>query len=204
MPTRETAAAGEITAAPAVDVANNDVIVGDAAGDVTAFSAGASGGKTLWTGATGGAAGTPLISGGMVFVGSANGKEYSLNEATGDVDWSATLSGTPSPAAIMNGMLFVGTSAHDLYGLKAATGAVSWTRSGEPGAAIGIAVTGGILFVEYANGKVGGYRPSRFGMWLAQTGAGLYGTPAIVDNAVVVGAGDGNVYVYTPFGLPMI
>jgi hypothetical protein len=60
------------------------------------------------------------------------------------------------------------------------------------GTATGIAVTGGMLFVEYANGKVGGYRPSGFGTWLAETGAGLYGTPAIVDNAVIVGAGDGS------------
>lgn len=198
------AAAGKITTAPAADAANNEVVVGDAAGDVTAFAAGDAGGKVLWTRPLGRAAGTPLISGGMVFVGSADGKEYALNEATGSVDWSARLSGTPSPAATLNGTLFVGTSAHDLYGLKAATGAVSWKRSGEPGAATGIAVTGGILFVEYANGKVGGYRPTGFGTWTAQTGAGLYGTPAIVDNAVIVGAGDGSLYVYTPFGLPMI
>jgi hypothetical protein len=51
---------------------------------------------------------------------------------------------------------------------------------------------------------VGGYRPSGFGTWLAHTGAGLYGTPAVVDNAVIIGAGDSGLYVYTPFGLPMI
>jgi hypothetical protein len=51
---------------------------------------------------------------------------------------------------------------------------------------------------------VAGYRPSGAGAWLASTGAGLSGTPAVVDNAVIVGAGDTGLYVYTPNGLPMV
>jgi outer membrane protein assembly factor BamB len=87
--------------------------------------------------------------------------------------------------------------------LTATTGAVNW-KDKASGAVTGIAVTGGILFIECANGAVAGYRVSGESVWLGQTGAGLSGTPAIVDNAVILGAGDSGLYVYTPFALPMV
>jgi outer membrane protein assembly factor BamB len=195
---------GTVTASPAVDSARGEVVVSDSAGDVTAFSAGGTApGTMLWTYTTGGAAGTPLISAGTVYVGSADGHEYALAESTGAQQWATPLGGTPSPAALANGVLYVGTSADGLFGLTAASGAVDW-QDKTPGAVTGIAVTSGFFYIECANGTVAGYRVKGLNVWLAQTGAGLSGTPAIVDNAVIIGAGDSNLYVYTPFGLPMI
>jgi outer membrane protein assembly factor BamB len=199
-----TAVAGEVTTAPAVDAAKGEVVVGDSAGDVTALSTdGTKAGTVLWTYQTGGAAGMPLISAGTVYAGSADGHEYALNESSGKEQWSIALGGTPSPAALLNGELFVGTSADGMFALKGATGAVTWKHS-EPGAVTGVAVTEGLVFLECANGDVVGYRPSGAGAWLATTGAGLSGTPAVVDNAVIIGAGDTGLYVYTPFALPMV
>jgi outer membrane protein assembly factor BamB len=195
------AVAGAVTTAPAVDAAKSEVVVGDSGGDVTAFS---TSGTTLWTYKTGGAAGTPLILSGKVYVGSADGNEYGLNESTGAKVWSTALGGTPSVAAVdSKDFLVVGTSADGLFALGLATGAVSWQKTA-PGAVTGVAATSGIIFLECANGDVVGYRPSGALSWETSTGAGLSGTPAIVDNAVIVGAEDTGLYVFTPFGLPMV
>lgn len=195
---------GPVTASPAVDTTAQEVVVDDGAGDVSAFSTGGtSPGSLLWTYTTGGAAGTPLISGGMVYVGSADGHEYALSEATGTVDWSASLGGTPSSAALTNGVLYVGNSASELFALSAASGSVHWQVKA-PGPVTGVAEVTGVTFIECTNGAVAGYRSSGENVWLAQTGAGLSGTPAIVDNAVIVGAGDSGLYVYTPFAQPMV
>jgi len=194
---------GAVTASPAVDSSGGKVIIGDGAG-VTAFSTGGSSpGTMLWTQATGGAAGTPIVSGGTVYVGSTDGHEYALAESTGAVDWSAALGGTPSLGALLNGVLYVGTSASGLFALTTTNGSVNW-RDTAPGAVTGVAITGGILFIECANGELGGYRTKGENVWLGQTSAGLSGAPAIVDNAIIVGAGDSGLYVYTPFALPMI
>jgi outer membrane protein assembly factor BamB len=199
------AVAGEVTTAPAVDAAKGEAVVGDSGGDVTAFATGGTKpGTVLWTFKAGGAAGTPLISGGTVYVGSADGHEYAVNESTGAKEWSTALGGTPSPAALdSKSDLAVGTSAGGLFVLKLSTGKVIWKRTA-PGAVTGVAATSGMVFLECANGVVAGYRPSGAGAWLASTGAGLSGTPAVVDNAVIVGAGDTGLYVYTPNGLPMV
>lgn len=195
---------GQVTASPALDLTGSEVVVGDSAGDVTAFAAsGSSPGKVLWTHKTGGAAGTPLISGSTVYVGSADGNEYALAAATGAVTWSAALGSKPSPAALLNGDVYVGTSAGKLFSLSGASGAVNWQEAAR-GAVTGIGMIGGMLFVESANGFVASYRVGGSPVWEARTAAGLSGMPTLVDNAVVVGAGDSALYVYTPFAQPMV
>jgi outer membrane protein assembly factor BamB len=195
---------GKVTASPAVDATAGEVAVGDSAGDITAFSTGGtSPGSVLWTYTTGGAAGTPLISGGTVYAGSADGHEYALSETTGALKWSAPLGGTPSPAALLNGVLYVGSSGGGLFSLSAASGSVHWQDTA-PGPVTGTSVTGGMVTIECSNGMVAGYRSVGENTWLAHTGAALSGSPAIVDNAVIVGAGDSGLYVYTAFAQPMV
>jgi outer membrane protein assembly factor BamB len=205
------ALSGQVTASPAVDPATGEVVATDSTGDVEAFSTGGtSPGTRLWTFKTGGAAGTPIISGGTVYVGSADGHEYGVSESAGAKKWSTSLGGTPSAAALLNSVMYVGSSDHDVFALNPSNGAVKWQDSGTgphtiaPGPVTGVALTGGILFLETSNGWVGAWRTTGENVWLSQTGAGLAGTPAIVDNGIVVGAGDDGLYVYTPFGLPML
>jgi outer membrane protein assembly factor BamB len=195
---------------PSADPVKNEVVASDSTGDVEAFTiTGSSPGTLLWTYKEGSAAGTPVVSGSTVYVGSADGNETALNETTGAKLWSTSVGGTPSSAALL-GDLFVGSSDKAIYALNPSTGAVEWKdagsgpSSGASGPVTGISVTGGILFEESSDGGVGAWRTSAENVWVAKTGAGTSsGTPAIVDNAVIFGAGDGDLYVYTPFALPM-
>ena len=54
------------------------------------------------------------------------------------------------------------------------------------------------------NGTVTGLRIGGEVVWLAKTGAGLSGSPVIMDNSVFVGAEDNGLYCFTPFGEPVV
>ena len=72
------------------------------------------------------------------------------------------------------------------------------------GPVTGISVTAGMLFTESSNGTVTGLRIGGEVVWLAKTGAGLGGSPVIMDNSVFVGAEDNGLYCFTPFGEPVV
>ncbi len=68
---------------------------------------------------------------------------------------------------------------------------------------MGISAASGVIFAESSNGDLTGYRSSGELIWLDRAGNALATAPSIADNAVVIGAGDAALYVYTPYGVPM-
>lgn len=195
---------GAVVSSPAVGP--GIVVAGDSAGDVTAFATSGTGrGKQVWRHKTGGAVNaTPIVSGSRVYVGSDDGREYALSASSGSVKWSAPLGGHPSATAALSGSkLYVGSSNGTLYALTAGTGKAEWQAS--TGAAVtGVSATVGLAFLETSNGTINGFRGGGELVWVAQAGTALYGTPSICDNAVLIGSGNTGLYVFTPFGQPMI
>ena len=191
---------------PAVDESAGLLVIGDSSGNVDAIStSGANTGSLVWSFPTDGTIpDTPIISGGRVYAGSSDGSEYALSESTGSLVWSTSIGGSPSAtASVYQEDLFVGNSAGTLFNLSTANGTTNWTVQTH-GAITGISTTSGLIYAESANGWITGFRPgSTETVWLAQTGAGLSTTPSISDNAVIVGAGDGSLRVYTPYTEPM-
>jgi outer membrane protein assembly factor BamB len=200
---------GAVNSSPAVDTKAKLVVAGDSAGDVSAFrTSGAGAGTKVWNHATGGAVnGAPLVAGGNVYVGSNDRHEYALSESSGAVKWATALAGNPSAtAALSKTTLYVGSSDGTLYSLSAGTGAVQWHASNcsTPTAAVtGVAATVGLVFLECSDGSITGYRNGGELVWVAKAGSSMAGTPAISDNAVLIGSGNDGLYVFTPFGLPM-
>jgi outer membrane protein assembly factor BamB len=200
---------GKAGSSPAVDAKAGVVVAGDSAGDVTAFHlSGSRAGTKAWRHTTGGAvSGAPLVSGGTVYAGSGDGREYALSASSGAVKWSRALGGTPSAtAALSKTTLFVGSSRGTFYSLAAGTGAVQWQAGNcaTQGAGVtGVSATVGLAFAECSDGTLNGYRNGGELVWLNKAGSSLFGTPAISDNAVLVGSGNTGLYVFTPFGLPM-
>jgi polyvinyl alcohol dehydrogenase (cytochrome) len=95
----------------------------------------------MWAfGTGGGVAASPIVVGGVVFVGSWDGYEYALDAATGALKWKTflgvttaspgcpdpTSAGVTSTAAVENGVLYVGGGDSYWYALDASTGAVLW------------------------------------------------------------------------------
>ncbi|HWG64792.1 MAG TPA: PQQ-binding-like beta-propeller repeat protein [Streptosporangiaceae bacterium] len=196
---------GAIGSSPALDPANSTIVVGDGTGAVTAFQAGATSATQIWQHQAGGAVdNSPLISGGSVFIGSADGTVVALKESSGASTWSRSLGSAVTGAmAYQNGLLYVGTANSKLSALSTMSGSTSWSDV-LAGPVTGVSVTGGMLFTESSNGTVTGLRIHGEVVWLAKTGAGLVGTPVIVDNAVFVGGEDRALYCYTPFGEPVV
>jgi eukaryotic-like serine/threonine-protein kinase len=163
----------------------------------------------VWTDSTGGAVNdTPIVYNGTVYVGSDDGNEYALSEQTGATVWSTSIGGDPSAtAAVMitaefGTDVYVGNSDGTFYALASKTGHVLWTAT--TGSAItGVSAVLGLVFSESANGTFSGYRGGGELVWVTQIGSTFAGTPAISDDGLALGAGNGDLYVYTMYGLPL-
>jgi outer membrane protein assembly factor BamB len=196
---------GRVRSSPAVDAAARIVVVGDDSGAVTALSI--STGNVLWTAHTGGVVdASPLILAGSVYVGSSDGSIYAWQESTGQLRWTrATQGPIHAAAAEIGGALYVASSDGQVYSLSSTNGSVVWsTKLGTGAPVTGLATMGGTMYAETANGFVWGLRTSGEIVWYYQTGSVLSGAPAIVNNAVYVGAGDYFLYCFTAYAEPAL
>jgi outer membrane protein assembly factor BamB len=197
---------GAIDGSPALDPATSTLVVGDASGIVTAFRVGGAAPSRRWHATVGGAVkNSPVIARGRVFIGAANGVVASFTVATGTHNWSKSVGHTSitGPMAYQASHLYVGAADGSITAMHVSSGSTMWS---EPlaGPVTGVSVTDGMLFTESSNGTVSGLRIGGEVVWLAQTGAGLSGSPVIMDNSVFVGAEDHGLYCFTPFGEPVV
>jgi outer membrane protein assembly factor BamB len=197
---------GAIGGSPAFDSATSTLVVGDGSGSVTAFRLGGGAPSRRWHASVGGAVkNSPVIARGRVFIGAANGVVSSFSVTTGTHNWSTSVGKTSitGPMAYQSSHLYVGAANGSLTALHVGNGSRMWS---EPlaGPVTGISVTGGMLFTESSDGTVSGLRIGGEVVWLAKTGAGLSGSPVIMDNSVFVGAEDRGLYCFTPFGEPVV
>jgi outer membrane protein assembly factor BamB len=111
---------------------------------------------------------SPTIVRGTVYVGSNDGHVYAIDLATGDQRWATNLgSGVGSSPAVGAGAVYVTARDGTIHALDASTGARRWHVS-----------TGKLLLFP----------------WGHESGDVWISSPTFVDNTIVVGAGDGNVY----------
>ena len=85
--------------------------------------------------------GTPVVAGGMVYVGDSSGRVWGLSESKGTPRWRTQLSGPISATALVTGRLVIigvfGTpgdppSGSRLYGLNRRTGEIEWATELDP------------------------------------------------------------------------
>jgi outer membrane protein assembly factor BamB len=196
---------GAVVGSPAFDPGASTLVVADDSGKVTALRIGAGSASPRWQANVGAAVNnSPVIAQKQVFVGSTTGVVSSLSESAGILNWSKSVgTSITGSMAYQAGHLYIGAADKSLTALQTTDGSVMWS---EPlaGPVTGVSVTGGMLFTESSDGTVTGLRIGGEVVWLAKTGAGLSGTPAIMDNSVFVGAEDKGLYCYTPYGEPVV
>ncbi|MDB5070549.1 MAG: Pyrrolo-quinoline quinone [Candidatus Eremiobacteraeota bacterium] len=166
-------------------------------------------GGVQWRFRAGGAIhGSPVVAGGVVYVGSSDGKLYALDARTGSEKWSRAL-GSPvsSTPAIADGVVFVQTHAGRVVALHARSGAPMWSHDGgkavalpwghesgdlyasSPTLAAGMLLIGGGDGALYAlDAKSGRER------WHLTTRGRVRSSPAVHAGRVFVGSFDGDVY----------
>ena len=197
---------GAIDASPALDTATSTLVVGDNSGTVTAFRVSGTAPSRRWHVTVGAAvSNSPVIASGKVLIGAANGVVSSYSVATGAHNWSKSVGNTAitGPMAYQSSHLYVGAANGSITALRVSNGSTMWSET-LAGPVTGVSVTGGMLFTESSDGTVSGLRIGGEVVWLAKTGAGLSGSPVIMDNSVFVGAEDHGLYCFTPFGEPVV
>jgi outer membrane protein assembly factor BamB len=196
---------GAVVGSPAFDPGASTLVVADDSGKVTALRVAAGSASARWQADVGSAVrNSPLIAQQQVLIGSADGVVHALSESAGTLNWAKSVgTSITGSMAFQAGHLYVGAADKSLTALQTTDGSIMWS---EPlaGPVTGVSVTGGMLFTESSNGTVTGLRIGGEIVWLAKTGAGLNGTPTIMDNSVFVGAEDHGLYAYTPYGEPVV
>ena len=171
----------------------------------------------LWHKQTGGAVrSSPVIAGGIVVIGSADGNLYALDADTGHEKWRFSAdSAVMSTAAIASGRVFFSSRAGTFYAVKFEDGKLLWKTSFRPDAPRAfeqetgerpasyevdllsssaavfndtVVVGGGDGFLHALNARSG--RP----LWKFRTEGRIRSSPAISEGIVYVGSYDGSVY----------
>jgi len=147
---------------------------------------------------------TPVVIGGVVYVGSQTGILYALEAASGNLKWEfvAPSEITSSPA-FAEGLVYINSDS-GFFAVDAASGRQAWQiKTGEPvafdhrwdyfqsspvyvdGAVYFGSADGFIYAVEAKSGK---------GLWKYKTLGRVRSSPAVTDGVVYVGSMDGNLY----------
>ena len=155
---------------------------------------------------------SPVVAGGVVYIGSSDGHVYAIGARSGAVRWK-TAFGAPvtSTPAVGNGLVYVNGRDRTFRALRVADGRVAWTfrtgtdaplawgfESGQvytsspvlAGALVIFGSTDG--FVYALDARTGAER------WRFAAGARVYSSPAVGEGIVVVGTQRGHVIALAP------
>lgn len=163
---------------------------------------------------------SPVVSDGVVYVGSTDGSMYALGQNDGTVKWKfATRGPVLSTAAVANGLVYFGSVDGNIYAVDAATGKERWrfaTKGERRFTAPGIhgaipktermpdpfdvfmsspAIVGGTLYVGSGDQNVYALDAATGSVkWTFPTGDVVHASPAVSNGVVYVGSWDRNVY----------
>jgi outer membrane protein assembly factor BamB len=184
-----------------------------------------------WTGATGDAiTSSPAVAGGVVYVGSQDGKLYAYAVGCGsggracDPLWTGA-AGTAiaySSPAIANGVVYIGSWQGNLYAFDAAgvTGCSGTPKTCTPlwtaamaGASIASSptVVAGVVYVGGTNDKLYAFDAAGVAgcsgspktcapLWTATTGGWIEASPAVANGVVYIGSGNDLLYAFDAAG----
>jgi eukaryotic-like serine/threonine-protein kinase len=171
-------------------------------------------GASKWSYTTGGeVVAAPVIFSNLVYVGAENGYEYALNQASGTLAWkfngksaiedSATIAYDKS--ATPYGLVF-GTNAGKVFVLHGNTGTQLFNLS-EGAPIAGVASVHGVIFMTTTTGVVAGaraYLAENETAWKYNGNAVTTAAPVVLNGAVYLALGNGDLDVFDPYGLPPV
>lgn len=166
-------------------------------GEVVALSTGF--GQVRWRRRIGPSESSPLVAGGLVYVGDWRGDVLALQERDGVVRWRFHTRGKIKGAvALAGGRVFAGSYDHHVYALDARTGRRVWRASAQPrlgrrGTFYSTpAVAYGRVYIGSTDGKVYSFGAATGSLrWSHGTGGYVYASPAVWRRRVLVGSYSG-------------
>ncbi len=161
-------------------------------------------GKVRWRVSMGPTESSPLVVGGLVYVGDWRGRVYALSTRTGRTVWAyQTGDKVKDGVAYAGGRVYFGSYDHHVYALTARTGRLVWKASAQerlgprgtfystPAVAYGRVYIGATDHKVYSFGATSGKL-----RWSHGTGGYVYGSPAVWRRRVFVGSYDGTFYCF--------
>lgn len=150
---------------------------------------------------------SPTVANGKVIFGSEAGTVFALNASNGKTIWTYQAAGAVKASpTLYRGILYFGDYAGDLQAVSERTGHRVWV-SGSEGAPLGsgtfystAAVAYGRIYLGNTDGRIYAYEASSGRLdWAVQTGAYVYGSPAVTNApglgpTVYEGSYDGSFY----------
>lgn len=175
-------------------------------------------GSVVWNTSTIKGISSPAIYDGKVFVGSTDGKLYSLNAITGEILWNITLqldvvyTGISSSPKILNDKIFIGTSnetggSGKIYAIYADNGTIIWNYTTSSVYLSTPSISENKLFI----GLMGLFNTTSFSwsppygvlclntdngslVWVFQTNGSVASSPAVYANSIYFTSKDGGLY----------
>ena len=139
---------------------------------------------------------SPVLSEGVVYVGSGENNLYAIDAMTGEDKWRfATKDSVTSSPVVSNGVVYVGSRDTNLYAIDAMTGKMKWRFATKGAVTSSPAVSNGVVYFGsedknlYAIDAVTGKEQWRFA-----TGHCVDSSPAVSNGVVYVGSRDNNLY----------
>jgi outer membrane protein assembly factor BamB len=169
-------------------------------GIVVAYAA--ADGKVVWRRTTGLNESSPLVVGGLVYVGDWNGDVWALDARTGKTRWRTRVDGrVKGSLAASGGRVYVGAYDGRVYALDARSGKLVWRASAQPrlgGRGTFYSTPSaayGRVFIGNTDGKVYAYGATTGRLlWSHGTGGYVYGSPAVWRRLILVGSYDRHFY----------
>jgi serine/threonine protein kinase/outer membrane protein assembly factor BamB len=154
---------------------------------------------------TGGLSSSPaIVVGGLVYIGSNDGKVYAFDATTGHTRWVGSTGGLnlASPA-VVNGVAYVGALDQKLYAFDALSGKVRWIAPAL-GSAISSSptVANDAIYVGTEDGRVRAFDAATGrALWTSDSFGSRGSAPAVANGVVYIGAtvggaGRGRVYAF--------
>jgi outer membrane protein assembly factor BamB len=169
-------------------------------GEVIAFSR--LSGAIRWRRTIGPTESSPVVAGGLLYLGDWSGRIYALFPSTGRTRWifraGGAVKGSPAVAA---GRLYVGAYDGHIYALDAQTGRLAWRAAGQP--RLGSrgtfystpAVAYDRVYIGSTDGKVYSFGAESGRLrWSRSTGGYVYAAAAVWRGLVLVGSYDRRFY----------
>jgi outer membrane protein assembly factor BamB len=172
----------------------------DLNGEVAALDART--GKMRWRRVIGPSETSPLVAGGLVYVGDWTGAVYALAAKTGRTVWTYRTGGEVKGGFALTGRrLFVGSYDHQLYALNARTGRLIWRgsaqeRLGSRGTFYSTpAAAYGRVYIGSTDGKVYSFGAASGELrWSQSTGGYVYASPAVWKERILIGSYSGTFF----------
>lgn len=140
---------------------------------------------------------SPTVAGGIVYVGTNNGKVLALNASMGQFLWSYKTGGAVySSPAVSDNVIYFGSWDNFVYALNALTGEFLWSYKTGSYVQSSPAVANGIVYMASYDANVYALDAATGTLlWSFRTGAGAVGSsPAVVNGVVYIGDNSGKVW----------